>query len=183
MPEGQEAQFKIVLVGEAAVGKTSLIHRYVRKSFSEEYLMTIGTNISKCVEVVYLSQRRPVRVSLVIWDIMGNRRIMDLLGDAFFMGASGALAVFDVTRRETLQALGAWMEITRHEKPEMPVTVLGNKADLEGQRAVLDEDAKAYCDCRGLIYLPSSAKTGLNVEEAFHHLAEKILAQIAALAE
>lgn len=175
MPAGSKAQYKVVLLGEAGVGKTSLIRRYVHGSFGDAYLATVGTSVSKRNELLSVEEGRDVEVGLIIWDIMGNKKILELLGEAYFFGAKGAIAVFDLTRRQTLQNLQAWIDAARGQDPRMPVIVLGNKSDLEKGRAVTDRQAKNFCKSLSLTYLPSSAKTGLNVEAAFKTVALETL--------
>lgn len=172
------ARFKIIFLGESQVGKTSLVRRYIHGSFSEAYLTTIGATVSKHIDRVPLGGRE-VEVAMVVWDIMGNKRILDLLGEAYFDGSSGALAVFDVTRPETLQVLGAWVETARHIVDGIPFLVLGNKVDLGDERKIRDEEAREYCLSLDLQYMPTSAKTGLNVEEAFRALAREALKGVA----
>ncbi len=169
------ASYKVVLMGDSGVGKTSLIRRYVRSYFDEGYLATIGTTVSKHVEVVCLEDGKSVEVGLTIWDIMGSKKVMELLGDAYFYGARGALAVFDVTRRETLEGLGDWIQAAHREDPRMPILVLGNKSDLEAQRRVSEDEVRDYCRDLGCPYLPTSAKTGFNVETAFRQLCRELL--------
>ncbi len=169
------ARFKIILLGEAHVGKSSLIRRFIHETFEESYLATIGASISKRIDHVDLADGSTVKVDFIIWDIMGNRKVLDVLGDTYFEGARGAVAVFDVTRRETFQVLGGWIETARHSDPAMPVMVLGNKNDLEKHRAIIDDDARDYCQAMDLAYMPASAKTGQNVQTAFQELAKQIL--------
>lgn len=181
MPRKGKARFKIVLIGEARVGKTSLMRRYVSGSFDEQYQATIGTTVTKHVEVVMVEGGRMMEVDLVLWDIMGSRGISDLLREAYFRGARGALAVFDITRRETVEGLAYWVETARDEDPRMPILVLGNKSDLEAQRRVSEEEVRDYCRDLGCPYLPTSAKTGLNVETAFRELCSGLLRTYAPL--
>ncbi len=175
------AYYKIVLLGDSGVGKTSLIRRYVHDAFDEGYLATIGTRVSKHSDVVSLEGGRGVQVNLVIWDVMGNRKILELLGDAYFDGARGALAVFDASRRKSLEGLKDWIDAARREEPRMPIIVLGNKADLVERRTVTDGEATEFCRSLGLPYLPTSAKTGLNVEAAFRRLSMEALRTFALL--
>ncbi len=175
MPARPRATFKVVLLGEAGVGKTCLIRRYIRGSFSEGYVATIGTTVSKRVEQVPLDHGGRAEVSLVIWDIMGNRSIMDLLGEAYFHGAGGGLFVFDLTRPQTLEALGAWVGSAWQQAPSIPFLALGDKADLQEFRKIDEGEAEAYCREMGLPYLPTSARTGANVEEALRRLSVEML--------
>ncbi len=175
-------RYKIILIGESSVGKTSLIRRYVDHTFEDKYLTTLGASVSKRIEVVPLGKGRSAEVQLLIWDVMGQKGYMELLKEAYFPGSQGALAVFDVTRWETLDGLRSWIEVASQQLPDRPMLVLGNKADLEDRRTVTDEEALRTCEALGLPYLPSSAKTGLNVEEAFRRLAREALRKFASIA-
>ncbi len=175
-------RYKIILIGESAVGKTSLIRRYVDHTFEDRYLNTLGASVSKHIEVVPLGNGRSAEVQLLIWDVMGQKGYMELLKEAYFPGSQGALAVFDVTRWETLDGLRSWIEVACQQLPDRPIFVLGNKVDLEDRRTVTDEEASRTCEALGLPYLPSSAKTGLNVEEAFRRLAREALRKFASIA-
>ncbi len=176
-----KARYKIVLVGESEVGKTSLIRRYVDHSYDEKYVRTLGALVSKHTDMVTLDHGRSMEIALLIWDIMGKSGLMKLVKGAYFLNAQGALAVFDVTRLETLQRLREWIVAAHHERPEMPMVILGNKVDLEDRRQVTDEEALNFAEALGLPYLATSAKTGLNVEAAFRHLAREALRVFASL--
>src|ERR671934_38119 len=111
MPEPQRIKTKICLVGEAAVGKTSLVRRYVTNMFDERYVTTIGTRVSKKEVRVEFPERDLIAlVDLTIWDIMGEMGFRELLQDAYFYGANGILAVADLTRRGTLDDLDDWID-------------------------------------------------------------------------
>src|SRR3990170_3177750 len=109
--EVRRMKMKICLVGEAAVGKTSLIRRFVLDDFDDKYIQTLGTKVSK----KELSLANPVggselKVDMTIWDIMGQKGFRELLKEAYFYGAKGIIAVCDVTRRSTLDDLDDWIE-------------------------------------------------------------------------
>ncbi len=170
---------KVILLGDGGVGKTSLIRQYVQRAFSEDYLKTLGTSISKRTEEFTLEGGATARVDMTIWDIMGQKQLFELIQEAYLKGAHGALAVFDVTRRQTMDSLKGWIKAARGEDPSVPILVLGNKADLGDRRAVTDGEASEFCRGLGLQYFPASAKTGLNVEVAFKTLARTILGEMA----
>ncbi|HLE46260.1 MAG TPA: Rab family GTPase, partial [Thermoplasmata archaeon] len=108
--EVRRMKMKICLVGEAAVGKTSLIRRFVLDDFDDKYIQTLGTKVSK-KELTLPSSvgDSELKVDMTIWDIMGQKGFRELLKDAYFYGAHGALAVCDVTRRGTLEDLRGWI--------------------------------------------------------------------------
>ena len=105
MPDPLSLKVKVCLIGEAQVGKTSLIRKFVLNEFDERYLTTVGTNLSKkSVQIAIPQAGAQVDVDMVIWDIMGQREYRDLLAERYIEGAQGHLAVADVTQPETLEA-------------------------------------------------------------------------------
>ena len=162
---------KVCLVGEKAVGKTSLIARYVKDMFSDRYIVTIGTKVSKRTITVRSEERDlDVTVELTIWDIMGEKGFRELLKDAYFYGANGILAVCDMTRLQTLEDLDDWIDPVVKIVGDVPVYVAVNKVDL-GEAAQVGEDAvRAFSKAYGAPYVFTSAKTGENVESAFQML-------------
>lgn len=187
-----ETTKKICLFGDSGVGKTSLIVRYVQNKFDEKYIRTIGTNIyKKNVEVMNNFTKQPATFKLLIWDIMGQKGIRELLQEAYFDGASGAIGVCDCTDRDTLEDLDSWRKAITKVAGEIPMVFLANKCDLKEQMAMNKDDLKnilvKYVDVMGDSKLRkillngkepclfTSAKTGENVELAFKTLCEAML--------
>ena len=168
----QEFNKKIVLIGNPGVGKTSLIRRFVENSFSDKYIHTIGTKITKRVlEFPDLDSR----AVLLIWDIVGQKSLALL--DSYFRGAAGVLAVCDITRDETLKSLDDWVGNLHKVAGDVPVVLLGNKSDL-GESALLDEQSCAIAARRFKApYYMTSAKTGANVELAFNAIGRMVLGE------
>lgn len=150
---------KIVLLGNESVGKTSLIKQYVHSIFSDEYLSTIGINISK--KSVDLED---VTYKLLIWDVAGDL-MNEKLYDAYLRGTHAFLLVFDSTREETYLAIKKELEVLNSYFPDVNKLIIGNKMDL------LDGDSPSF-DAE--IDLLTSAKTGHNVENAFFDLVKRI---------
>ena len=173
-PESKTFKFKICLVGEEAVGKTSLIHRFVSGAFDESYIRTLGAVVSKKTVALGSMHGRPVQVDMMILDIMGKRTFLQLFKEAYFHGAKGVLAVFDVTRGQSLRDVTKWIDGVRDSVGPIPVYALGNKTDL-GHREVNPEDATTVLRSYECPILYSSAKTGENVEQAFQGLAKTIV--------
>jgi len=166
MPEGRYI-IKLCLLGDGAVGKTSLVRRYVYDVFDDKYLMSFGTKVSKKSMDVDGSE-----MDLMIWDILGQKT-HESLHAAYYRGAAGALAVCDFTRPETMKNLKSWLGSFRSVVGEMPVILLGNKSDLE-RRFTLKE-LESFGDSVGCPVLETSAKTGQNVELAFSEMGKKLL--------
>lgn len=164
---------KSCLVGEPAVGKTSLLRRFVHDQFDGAYVTTLGVKISTKRVLVPAPER--VEVDMTIWDIMGVRGFRDLLQDAYFYGARGILAVCDVTRTETARELDAWLSAVFRVTGPLPVMILANKADLVEQRVVTEEDLRPLSEKYRAPFVVTSAKTGQNVEAGFASLAAAVV--------
>ncbi|MGQ4911333.1 MAG: Rab family GTPase [Candidatus Thorarchaeota archaeon] len=159
--------FKLVFLGEGAVGKTSLVGRYVYNSFEGDYLATIGTDIHvKLVDVDDL------KVKMVIWDIAGQDNFAQLRR-AYYQNASGAFFVFDTTRPDTVERIDDWIGALYAVTGEIPLVILENKTDLKSKISddVRDAVAKKY----NTPVLKTSAKEDVNVEEAFREITQEIL--------
>ena len=163
---------KICLIGDNKVGKTSLIRRFVHNEFSDEYITTIGTQISrKNLTIDYPgTENTPTKYNLTlsIWDIVGQREYRSL-ALRHFVEARGALIVCDITRKETLKNLHEWLNPLYFTAGDIPTLLLINKNDLKNQGAVKQQEIKDFSDEYEIPYLFTSAKTGKNVEEAFHN--------------
>ncbi|MHA2378840.1 MAG: Rab family GTPase [Candidatus Thorarchaeota archaeon] len=159
--------FKLVFLGEGAVGKTSLVGRYVYDSFEGDYLATIGTDIHvKTVEV------DDTAVKLVVWDIAGQDDFAQLR-KAYYQNASGAFFVYDCTRPETVARLEEWVNTLYGVTEEIPLVLLENKIDLESK--VDPKEIEKTVKKHGLTLVRTSAKEDTNVEEAFRQMTREIL--------
>ena len=174
-PESKTYKFKICLVGEEAVGKTSLIHRFVSGAFDESYIRTLGAVVSKKTVALGSTNARPVQVDMMILDIMGKRTFLQLFKEAYFHGAKGILAVFDVTRKPSLTDLTKWIDGVRDSVGPIPVYALGNKVDLKERHETTEQEATDVLRSYECPILYTSAKTGANVEQAFQGLAKTIV--------
>lgn len=170
---------KICFIGDAGVGKTSLIKRYVLDVFDDRYIATIGTKVTKkAVDLTNPATSQPVRVMMLVWDIMGQKGFRELLREAYFFGAHGAIAVCDITNRETLDELKYWIKALSDVAGEVPIIFAGNKADLPAQAIVRQEDLNDLARKHGSQAFLTSAKTGQNVEAMFRQLATSILSKM-----
>ncbi len=163
-----DAVYKLVTLGEAAVGKTSLVNKYVTGKFDRDYRRTLGIDIS-----TYDAKINGQLFKLLIWDLAGQDIFRDLR-TRYCQGASGGILVFDLTRPQTLEIVPRWVEAFREAVgPDPLLILLGNKADLEKNRKVTPEQGKKVAEQLGLFqYNETSAKTGQYVTTAFNTLAK-----------
>ncbi|KNC50220.1 Ras-like protein Rab-5C [Thecamonas trahens ATCC 50062] len=169
MAAGKVFQFKLVLLGEAAVGKSSLVLRFVKGQFQEFQESTIGAAFltqSVCLD--------DVTVKFEIWDTAGQERY-NSLAPMYYRGAQAAIVVYDITNADTLARAKAWVkELQRQASPNIVIALAGNKCDLASKRAVDDEEAAQYAEDNGLLFLETSAKGAINVNEIFIAIAKKL---------
>ena len=162
--------FKIMLLGDASVGKTSLTLRYISGFFLEDLKLTIGVDFYSKT-----SDFNNNKVKLQIWDFGGEERFRFLLSQ-YCKGANGAFFLYDITNRITLDHLPDWTQIIREHAGDVPIMLIGSKLDLERFRAVPREDgilaAKKY-NLSSFVEL--SSKTGQNVEKAFDVMTETLI--------
>jgi len=175
MPMKRDYKVKVCLVGEKAVGKTSLIRRYVLDTFEDHYLTTIGTKVSK-KEISLHDPRRDLRLHLdmTIWDIMGEKGFRQLLKESYFYGANGILAVADVTRRRTLDDLDDWLDSAMRVTGHVPSAIVVSKTDLAKQAEFGEREVRQVARAFESTHLYASAKSGENVDGAFRLLAKEI---------
>ncbi|MHA1132562.1 MAG: Rab family GTPase [Candidatus Helarchaeota archaeon] len=169
-----ERVYKLVMLGDEAVGKTSLIMRHTEHRFDQNYKMTIGTDISaKLIEKEKAGTK--TNVYLIIWDIGGQEKYR-ILRESYLRGASGALLVYDVTQPASFHNIYEWAEeAERFCGEKIPMLLLGNKVDLADQRKVTLEEGNKLAEELQIGYLETSAKSAVNVDAAFNQITELIL--------
>ncbi len=179
MAETRQMKTKVCLVGEAAVGKTSLIRRYVLDEFEDRYITTLGAKVSKKELGLELPTKEKIAMDMTVWDIMGEKGFRDLLKEAFFHGATGILAVCDITRYSTLKELDDWIHSVFNVVGEIPVVYAVNKIDLKDEVMILYGDKEIEQSTRAFDapYFYTSAKSGERVEDVFRALGKAILAR------
>ena len=164
--------FKINVIGQPAVGKTSLVKKYVTEKFSEEYKSTMGANIYlKNIEL------EGNRIKLTLWDLAGDDR-WSQMQDVYFQGAQGSLIVYDVTRKSTFnQIVTRWMaELEKYVKePNFQTILIANKIDLENKEVTREEGLDLKKKINAADFIETSAKTGERVDEAFTKLAKLLV--------
>ncbi len=168
-PKRQVFRYKVVLVGPQGVGKTSLVRRFIEKKFELNYLPSIGSNVMlKNLAVPLPGQKGTADVSLNIWDI-ASHDLFTQMRPTFYTGAQGAFLVVDLTRPASFEEIINWRDELRQYTPDIPAILLANKCDLVPDIPESNKDiGKKVGGVKAVI---TSAKSGVNVDEAFQSLA------------
>jgi len=166
--------FKIVLIGNGAVGKTSIRRRYMGKGFKTDFLATMGADFA------FLKTKIDgYDVEWSIWDLAGQPAFRGVM-KSYYKGAMGALAVYDVTQPESIESLDSWVTEVRELADtfsDLPVILVGNKIDLRPEVPFSVKTMQGFVKSKSLNadFIETSAKTGEAIEEAFSKLARKII--------
>mmetsp|Transcript_68768 Transcript_68768/g.161698 ORF Transcript_68768/g.161698 Transcript_68768/m.161698 type:complete len:203 (+) Transcript_68768:77-685(+) len=172
----KKALLKVIILGDSAVGKTSLMQSYVNRKFSSQFKSTIGADF--LTKELQVDERF---VTMQIWDTAGQERFQSL-GHAFYRGADCCALVFDVNQANTFENLASWREefliqAGPKDRETFPFVVLGNKIDL-GNRVVSQKRAIAWCQSIGSVpFFETSAKEHINVDQAFQTIARNVLSR------
>ena len=162
--------FKVLMLGAASTGKTSLSDRYVNGIFDPNTKLTVGVDFY--VKNVELEGKK---VKLQIWDMGGEKRFRFLL-PTYALGSTGALFLYDVTRPDTLKELNDWVSIVRQKNGSIPIYLVGNKVDLKDQRKINPESGEEICEEYQLAgHIETSAKEGENVEKVFLKITQEMV--------
>ena len=162
--------FKILLIGDSSVGKTSILNSFTNGSFDEHTKNTIGVDL----KIKHLKVKEK-DCRLVIWDSAGQERFRTLTS-GFYRGGHGVLMVYDMTCRESFNNLKYWMkEIIQYSTTDPVILVVGNKSDLKDKRTVSIEEGRSYAREQGAMYIETSAKSKDGVQQAFDELIQKII--------
>ncbi|KAL6506020.1 Ras-related protein RABA4d [Orobanche minor] len=154
--------FKVVLIGDSAVGKSQLLARFARNEFSLESKATIGVEFQTKTLVI---DHKTVKAQ--IWDTAGQERYRAVTS-AYYRGAVGAMLVYDMTKRQSFDHMARWLEELRaHADKNIIIMLIGNKCDLGTLRAVPTEDAQEFAERENLYFMETSALQATNVESAF----------------
>ena len=159
--------FKVLLVGNSDVGKSSLILRYVDQIWNDVFVPTIGVDFKvKSLEIENKS------IKLQIWDTAGQERFRNVIS-SYFKGAHGILLIFDITSRDSFKELENWLaEVEKNASTQILKILIGNKCDLEEEREISKDEGEAFAMRNGMQYIETSAKINTNVNEAFEALSK-----------
>lgn len=167
--DSKPREVKVVLLGDTGVGKSSLVLRFVTNNFKPYSESTIGASfMSKMITV----SSKPIKFQ--IWDTAGQEKYHSL-APMYYRGAAAAIVVYDITRATTFRTLKNWVDELRSKGPkDIAIAIAGNKADLEHQREVDKGMASSYAEEIGAMYLETSAKDDLNVQDIFVKLSYRL---------
>jgi len=169
---------KVCLVGDFAVGKTSLIRRFVYDLFDDKYLSTIGVKVSRKRIMLPSAEGADApltELTMMLWDLAGSEEFTQVRA-SYLRGTAGALLVCDLTRAETLESLRSYADDLWSVSPSARVVLAANKQDLVEERQLTVEQIEAAAADLGAPFYLTSAKTGQGVEAAFYHLGRLLLA-------
>ena len=168
-------KYKLVFLGEQAVGKTSIITRFMYDTFDTTYQATIGIDFLS--KTMYLDDRT---VRLQLWDTAGQERFRSLI-PSYIRDSSVAVVVYDITNKSSFQNCDKWIEDVRAERGnEVVVMLVGNKTDLNDKRQVTSEEGEAKAKKLNVLFIETSAKSNHNIKQMFRKLAESLPGQDAA---
>lgn len=168
--ETYDYMFKVLLLGDAGVGKTSLMWRFSDDVFNHTYISTIGIDFKlRTIEV--LGQK----VRLQVWDTAGQERF-HAISVSYYRTAAGIMLVYDITRRRSFENIAKWLrKIDEHAKEDVIKLLIGNKCDMEHPRAVMREEGEKLADEYDMAFFETSAKENESIDEAFECIVEEIM--------
>jgi Ras-related protein Rab-1A len=158
--------FKLLIIGDSGVGKSSLMNRFSDNIFNETFINTIGVDFK--IRTINMDGKV---IKLQIWDTAGQERFRTIVS-SYYRGAHGIMVVFDITNKESFENIPMWCEeIKKYASGSVKKILIGNKSDFESRRQIAYSEAKELADSLSMDYIETSAKTALNVEKAFYDLA------------
>jgi len=164
---------KVCLLGDFAVGKTSLVRRFVYDLFDEKYISTIGVKVSRKTVAVPTEDGAVVELTMMLWDLAGSEDFSQIRG-SYMRGAAGAILVCDLTRPQSLASLDGYLADLRQVSPQALVIVVANKSDSPEQQLLLSQVQEGAARLGAKCFV-TSARTGENVEDIFRHLGRTLV--------
>ncbi len=154
--------FKILMIGDSGVGKSSILVRFTDQTFSDSYMSTIGVDFK--IKTLQVDGKM---VKLQMWDTAGQERFRTITS-SYYKGAHGIILVYDITDIESFNNIKQWLEeVNKYADEQVHKLIIGNKLDLENRRVVSKETAKAFCDNLDITFIETSAKKAIDIEHLF----------------
>jgi Ras-related protein Rab-1A len=176
MEEEYDHLFKILLIGDSAVGKTSLLLRYVDDTFNSEFQTTIGVDFK--ISTLNIDGKI---VKLQLWDTAGQDRFRNIVA-SYYRGAHGIIIMYDITNPGSLDSINKWYEETQsYLQTSTPKLLVGNKLDRVNERAVASQKGEELAERLGMQFIETSAKNSTNVKQAFETMTRMIIRQVSTL--
>ena len=162
--------YKILLLGDTSVGKTCFLLKYTDNKFQIKHMSTIGLDYR--VKSITLKSGKPVKLQL--WDTAGQDRFRAIT-KSYYKSANGVILIYDITSIQTFDNVKPWIsQIKEQSSQDIVIYIVGNKTDMEEERKIKTEEGKKLADEYGFPFIETSAKSGLNINETFEDIVEKI---------
>lgn len=161
--------FKIMLIGDTGVGKSSILLRYVDDEFRINYSTTIGVDFK--IKTVDFADKK---IKTQIWDTAGQERFRSII-NSYYRGVHGAFIVFDLTDLDSFNNVDGWVnDLNKYSNKQVVRILIGNKNDLVNERVISRQTAESYASRSGMLYIETSAKTSKNINSCFQNLIKNI---------